>query len=76
MRKPQEERSPSTQRTLQTLDDDLQGYITDGSKLSRAKLFNNVISEPMFRIPLTQVNVNKSELLFTKPQNKQKQKQK
>lgn len=55
MRLPRGQRPPSQQRTLQSLNNDLQGFKKAGSKLPKAKLFNNVIDEPMFAIPLTQV---------------------
>ena len=55
MRMPRDERPPSRQRSLQTLDEDLHRFNANGSTLFKAKLFNNVIDEPMFRIPLTQV---------------------
>ncbi|XP_022111146.1 uncharacterized protein LOC110990446 [Acanthaster planci] len=52
---PRGERPPSQQRTLESLNQDLHRFKTAGSNISKAEHFNNVINEPMFAIPLTQV---------------------
>ncbi|XP_022108664.1 uncharacterized protein LOC110988954 isoform X2 [Acanthaster planci] len=50
-----EERSPVEQRSLETLSLDLHRFRAHGAHLTKAKDFNNVIDEPMFAVPLTQV---------------------
>ena len=51
-------RGPVVPRTTQTLESDLDSFKKDGSNLKRAKLFNNVIREPYFPIPLEQASCN------------------
>ncbi|XP_038049523.1 uncharacterized protein LOC119723080 isoform X2 [Patiria miniata] len=55
MRLPLAERPALQQRSLETLTYDLQRFRVHGAHLTKAKEFNNVIDEPMFAIPLTQV---------------------
>ena len=54
---------PFPPRTLQTLEADYSNFIANGSDLKKAKLFNNVIDEPLFKVPINQVNFHK---FFTK----------
>lgn len=42
-------------RTLESLKNDFQSFMLDGGNIKRAKLFNNVISEPLFNVPIDQV---------------------
>ena len=49
-------------RTLQTLEFDLQSFKTSGSDVKNAKFHNNVIDEPIFKIPLDQVR-NQQKML-------------
>ena len=58
MRIPREERPQIEPRTLSTLQADLLLFQTTGKgNLKQAKNHNNVISEPFFPIPLSQVNM-------------------
>lgn len=43
-------------RSLATLARDFKAFKADGSRPDRMKLFNNVIEEPLFHIPLEQVS--------------------
>ena len=47
-------RSPA--RSVESIQNDYQRFVDDGSQLRRAKEFNNAIGEPFFSIPLDQVN--------------------
>ena len=48
----------SDPRTLETLDNDLERYNANGEILGDAKLFNNVITERLLDIPISQVHMN------------------
>ena len=57
---PQDMRGLSSNRTLQSLDDDLQRFLTVGhGNIKKAKEFNNVIRPRAFDIPLDQVKNKK-----------------
>ena len=56
MNKPPAERSkPSKIRTLQSMKKDYDAFIKDGGNVKDAKLYNNVINEPMFNVEIEQV---------------------
>ena len=56
MKHPLHERGPAPVRTLSTLQRDYLQFCTQGKgNLKNAKNFNNVIGQPFFDIPLTQV---------------------
>lgn len=42
-------------RSLETLSRDLEAYRADGARPTNMKKFNNVVDEPILRIPLDQV---------------------
>nr|XP_047131745.1 uncharacterized protein LOC124810629 isoform X1 [Hydra vulgaris]XP_047131746.1 uncharacterized protein LOC124810629 isoform X1 [Hydra vulgaris]XP_047131747.1 uncharacterized protein LOC124810629 isoform X1 [Hydra vulgaris] len=54
----QQKHSPCSNRTLETLDTDLQKFIQKGPIPKLAKYCNNVIDSPLFNIPLTQVGIS------------------
>lgn len=45
-----------SQRTLETLDQDLKDFQDNGGNLKEAKAYNNVIEERLFNVPLDQVS--------------------
>ena len=49
-------REAVTKRTLQSLSSDLEEFRTDGRNMKRAKLYNNVIDEYLFNVPIDQVS--------------------
>ena len=59
---PPSTRGPVVLRTIDTLKSDLDLFQKDGSNIKRAKLFNNVIREPFFNVPLEKAG-------FTEKQN-------
>ena len=56
MQSPCNERGKHTARDLTSLTSDLKRFRDDGGNIKRAKLFNNVIDDPMFNVPLDQVS--------------------
>ena len=56
MKVPLADRGPSPTRTLESLKGDHAQYLLDGGNIKRAKLHNNVISEPFYAIPVNQVH--------------------
>ena len=56
LKTPCEVRGHSPLQTLETMKSDLEHFETAGSDVSKAKLFNNVISPCLFDISLDQVN--------------------
>ena len=52
---PRERRGVQQARTLETLQSDLQKFMSTGGNLKVAKEFNNVIGPAQFSVPLTQV---------------------
>lgn len=55
MARPHESRGPQQPRTLETLQSDLQRFLSAGAPLKEAKHYNNVIGPALFHIPLDQV---------------------
>ena len=49
-------------RTLETLKRDLASFDDNGGNLKSAKLFNNVINEPIVNVPLDQVILLKKSI--------------
>ena len=54
-------RGPSTRRTVEGILDDHQTFLSAGGDLKKAKQFNNCMSEPFFKIPISQVHVHFSK---------------
>ena len=50
-----DQRLPTQNRTLESLNSDLAHFHASGSDVKNAKLFNNVIDKPIFNITLDQV---------------------
>ena len=48
-------REAVTKRTLQSLSSDLEEFRADGRNIIRAKLYNNIIDEYLFNVPIDQV---------------------
>ena len=50
------ERTGIESRTLENLQADFERFMKDGGIKKKAKFYNNVIAEPILRIPLNQVS--------------------
>ena len=50
------DRPKISNRSLESLKSDLEKFREDGANIKRAKFYNNVIDDPMFNVPLDQVN--------------------
>ena len=57
MQVPQSKRNASSPRTLESLKSDLQKFRNNGGNIKDAKLYNNVIDETMFDVPINQVSL-------------------
>lgn len=56
MKVPLDERGPSSRRSLESINSDLRNYRQHGARPSTAKELFNVIDDPLFNVPLDQVN--------------------
>ena len=54
-------RGPSTRRTVEGILDDHQTFLSAGGDLKKAKQFNNCMSEPFSKIPISPVHVHFSK---------------
>lgn len=59
MATPKEDRTVAKQRTLESLNDDYLRYQLGGSKLSKAKYYNNAIRPALINVPIDQVCMNR-----------------
>ena len=50
-------RTNAPRRSLETLKRDLTNFQNDGANIKNAKLYNNVIDDVMFNIPISQVRI-------------------
>jgi hypothetical protein len=58
LKKPLSERGRHPERSLETLQSDLQRFTASGGDIAKAKLHNNVIAPIMLDIPLDKVPIN------------------
>ena len=61
---PSKRQNPATSRSLKTLKEDLKRFTDAGGDQRKAKLFNNVIGECFFQIPIDQVRPAELQVPF------------